>query len=169
MGREDIPYELIRAVFPHGSWKLATFEDLFKISVSLDQLRTLDLKTSLCKFRLKKHIPGKTVIDMWAPLVPTPEIMAHVSEMSLAGLDWRLSGGNGFSRQLRSPRSKRWQANRPRVLMQRSELGRLEARLRTAYHIFRWALFGWLRRWFLHALQGFASPPKAQGQCLRSP
>jgi hypothetical protein len=57
MSRQDIPYELIRDVFPQGSWKLATFEDLFKISVSLDQFRTLDLKISLCKFRLKKQIP----------------------------------------------------------------------------------------------------------------
>jgi len=57
MSRQDIPYELIRDIFPLGSWKLAAFEDLFKVTVSLDKFRTLDLKISLYKFRLEEHVP----------------------------------------------------------------------------------------------------------------
>src|SRR5215471_4505119 len=56
MGRQDIPDELIRDVFPIRPWKLATFEDLFEIAVSLDQFRTLDLKISLRELRLKKPV-----------------------------------------------------------------------------------------------------------------
>ena len=51
-----IAYELIRNVFPHGPWKLARFEYVSKISVSLDEFRTLDLKIALREFCLKKHI-----------------------------------------------------------------------------------------------------------------
>jgi hypothetical protein len=40
-----------------SAWKSAAIEDLFKVTVSLDKFRTLDLKISLHKFRLEEHVP----------------------------------------------------------------------------------------------------------------
>ena len=57
MSSEHIANELIRNVFPPEPGKVSTLKYVSKIPISLDQFRALDLKISLRKFRLKKHIP----------------------------------------------------------------------------------------------------------------
>src|SRR5260370_8061426 len=53
MGRENIAYELIRDVFLHGSWQLARFEYVPKISISLNHRPPLDLKIPHPNFLLQ--------------------------------------------------------------------------------------------------------------------
>jgi len=67
MRSEHIAYELIRNVFPAELRKVSTLKYFPKIPISLDQLRTLDLKISLREFCLENLIPAEKRSDVQPP------------------------------------------------------------------------------------------------------